>query len=131
MSDCYGRSVYYHDDTTYNLNVPTQYPQFSHELEYVSQIVPSGTANPPNKAIYGYCMTSNLEGDEQIQFLHTVSVPSAIGAGLATFTINCDPNTEYVSSEVDSEGNTTTFTSVDQYGNPIPLASSSLIVATK
>src|SRR5581483_12079319 len=48
VSDCYSRSVYYQDDTT-NLVV-----------NQVSQIVTTGTSNPPMRASYGYLTPQNM-----------------------------------------------------------------------
>jgi RHS repeat-associated protein len=113
VSDRYGRSVYYHVGSYPTQNVPAGYAQAYYELDHVSQVVSTGTPNPPNRYVYGYANVANGEGSETIPLLHTISVPSPTGNGMATATINYQPNTDYVSSRVDANGNTVTYTVVD------------------
>jgi RHS repeat-associated protein len=113
VSDRYGRSVYYHVGSYPTQNVPAGYAQAYYELDHVSQVVSTGTPNPSNRYVYGYANVANGEGSETIPLLHTISVPSPTGNGMATATINYQPNTDYVSSRVDANGNTVTYTVVD------------------
>jgi RHS repeat-associated protein len=117
VSDRYGRSVYYRVTTYYHQHVPLPHPQFFQELDQVSQIVATGTPSPPLRYVYGYQNVENghVTGGltETIPFLHTISVPSPTGTGMSTATINYQPNTSYVSSIVDANGNTRTYTIVD------------------
>jgi RHS repeat-associated protein len=110
ITDCYGRSVYY--------NVQA-YPDTlnGQHLDHVSQIVPTCTPNPPDRYIYGYQLEKfAIVNPQAFFFLHTISVPSPSGSGLATATINYDLNTGYVASIVDGNSNTRSYTSVDQNG---------------
>lgn len=113
VSDRYGRSVYYHIGNYPTLNVPSSYPQSYEEVDHVSEIVPTGTASPPDRYAYGYQEVGNGEGSEQVPFLHTLTVPSPTGSGSSTATINYDPTTDYVSSTVDANGNKHVYTSTD------------------
>ncbi len=70
-------------------------------LQSVSQVVATGTANPPAQWTYGY--TSNG------QLLHTASVPSPTGNGSSTTAINYD-GFGRVSSLVDANGNQRVYT---------------------
>src|SRR5207248_293580 len=79
VSDAYGRSVYYHTGTYATTNVPAGFPQSYQEVDTVSQVVPTGTVNPPFQWSYGYQNVSNLENSEQVPFLHTLTVPSPTG----------------------------------------------------
>ena len=113
VSDNNGRSVYYRCGYYKNLNIPGGYQQGYYELATASQIVPTGTQNPPARYNYGYQLVSNREGAEQVVFLHTITVPSPTGAGSSTDTINYDPATTFVASIVDANGNAHVYTSVD------------------
>ncbi|HLI49207.1 MAG TPA: cysteine peptidase family C39 domain-containing protein, partial [Chthonomonas sp.] len=112
VSDRYGRSVYYHESYYASQNVPAGNPQGWMELDHVSQIVSSGSGNPPDKEVYGYANFSDGEGSETVAFLHTISVPSPTGSGMSTATITYS-SLGSVSSLVDANGNTTTFSAVD------------------
>jgi RHS repeat-associated protein len=117
VSDRYGRSVYYRVSTYYHQHIPPGHPQFFQELDQVSQVVPTGTANPPLRYVYGYQNVQNAHVTggltETVPFLHTISVPSPTGTGMSTATINYQPNTCYVSSIVDANGNSRSYTVVD------------------
>ncbi len=52
VSDRYGRSVYYHVGTYQNANVPAGHTQSLLELDHASQVVPTGTANPPDRYVW-------------------------------------------------------------------------------
>jgi RHS repeat-associated protein len=58
---------------------------------------------------YGYANYGNDQSNEMIPFLHTISVPSATGSGLATATINYNSMGE-VTSTSDANGNQTIYT---------------------
>ena len=113
IDDRYGRSVYYHIGTYATVNVSPPNPQFYAEVDHVSQIVTTGTANPPDRYAYGYQDVYNGEGGEQVPLLHTMTVPSPTGTGTTTATINYAPNTCYVSSIVDANNNTRSYTVTD------------------
>jgi len=114
VSDAYGRSVVYHRS---NLNT-AYWPML--ELDQVSQIIPTadlGQSGLPGGYAYGYTIVS---GDGVLSArLHTISVPSPAGGGVtSTAMINYDAQ-GYVSSLVDGNGNTRTYTSDTGYnGNP-------------
>ena len=116
ISDCYGRSIFYHvEKSVYGQN------NSGLALDHVSQIVPTGTAAPPDRYVYGYLMSEVPEG-YNYNVLHTITVPSPTGSSTSTATINYNttmyaPNQMLVSSLVDGNGNTTTFTSVDGNSN--------------
>jgi RHS repeat-associated protein len=112
-SDAYGRSVYYHTGNYPCANVPSGYVQSFQQVDQVSQVVATGTSSPPLRWTYGYQNVSNQEASETVPFLHTITVPSPTGSGTSTATINYDPATDFVSSLVDANGNTTSFTIVD------------------
>lgn len=114
VSDAYGRSVYYHCGTYATANVPVPYSQSYQELDQASQIVVTGTANPPIRSQYGYQNVTNGDGTETVPYLHTIGVPSPTGTGTSTATINYQPSTCVVSSIVDANGNTRSYTAVDQ-----------------
>jgi len=103
ISDAYGRSVYYQTGTFGS--GPTA------ELTGVSQIVSTGTVDPPLRYTYDYQILS-APGGEQVPFLHTITVPSPTGAGNSTATINNTP-AGYVGSLVDANGNTRAYSFVD------------------
>ena len=107
VSDCYGRSVYY------------QYSSFNgywaneQMLSHVSQIVPTGTLNPPDRYAYTYVGVGNSEG-EIYPSLHTITVPSPTGVGNSTATI--DYTTDgLVADTVDANGNQRAF----DYAGPL------------
>jgi len=107
VSDIYGRAVYYH--------VGAYHGQ---ELDFVSQVVPNCTPNPPAHYVYGWQAVAGPQQSSNVYpyLLHTVSVPSPTGGGISTRTINYDPNTLFVSSYVDANGNAHNYTSVDVTG---------------
>ena len=105
VSDCYGRSVYYH----IGQHGTAPYGQTFSELDQVSQVVPTGTANALSqyqRYAYGYTSThgSYSVGDGPA-FLHTITVPSPTGSGTQMATINYGDD-QLVSSIVDANGNT-------------------------
>ncbi|MES2462005.1 MAG: RHS repeat-associated core domain-containing protein [Armatimonadota bacterium] len=101
VEDRYNRSVYYETDTSIAC------------LTQVSQIVPTGTTNPPARFTFGY-QSLVYDGDGTLApFLHTITVPSPTGTGTSSSTINYDPSSLYVTSLVDANGNTHTFTVVN------------------
>jgi RHS repeat-associated protein len=71
-------------------------------LQTVSQVVTSGTSNPPAHWSYTYDVNKG-------QQLHTITVPSPTGTGTSTATINYD-STGRVSSLVDANGNQRVYT---------------------
>lgn len=101
-SDCYGRSVYYHVG---------QYGA-GRALDWVSQLVPTCTPSPAARYTYGYQTVMNGEY-AYIPYLHTITVPSPTGTGTSTALINYDPNTLFVSSLTDANGNSHSFSAVD------------------
>jgi RHS repeat-associated protein len=71
-------------------------------LQTVSQVVTSGTSNPPARWTYGYT-------SEKGQQLNTATVPSPTGTGNSTATINYDSSGK-VTSLVDANGNQRVYT---------------------
>jgi RHS repeat-associated protein len=105
VADRYNRSIYYHESAYSTQNVPPGYPQSQQELDHVSQLVPTGTSNPPDRYAYGYLNVANGEGSELVPFLHTITVPSPTGSGSCTATINyATTGTGYITSLVDANG---------------------------
>lgn len=139
ITDCYHRRVCYHVGTYNTTNVPSGYPQSYSELDHVSQIVPDSMTSGPDRYAYGYVgvyngdtgtsgqgpTATNPNAGEHIQFLNSITVPtpssanpasgtlSAGMAGTSSSYINYSPNTCYVSSLVDGNNNTRTYTVVD------------------
>jgi len=113
VADRYNRSVYYQVSTYPNQNVPSGFPQSQQELNQVSQVVTTGTSNPPLRFTYGYQNYPNLEGTETVPFLSTITVPSPTGTGNSTATINYSSTTCAITSLVDGNGNSRNYTSVD------------------
>ncbi len=117
VADRYNRSIVYHVGSYATTNVPSPNPQAYQEVDHVSQVVTTGTVNPPDRWSYGYQNITN--GDvtnglaESVPFLHTITVPSPTGTGSSTATINYTANTDYVSSLVDANGNSRNYTAVD------------------
>jgi RHS repeat-associated protein len=114
VTDSYGRSVYYHVQWFANKNVPSPSPQYYPELDNVSQIVPTDTANPSFRYQLGYTLVANSDpgvglGGEQVVFLNTITSPSPTGTGNSVFTIAYDPATEAVHTTTDANGNITTY----------------------
>jgi len=110
IADRYGRSVVYQcggypefdGANTYNVT----------ELSHVSQIVPTGTVNPPDRYAYGYGSVSNFDGYENFPLLNAISVPSPTGTGTATARIEYAPGTMWVSALVDANGNRREYSNV-------------------
>ncbi len=106
VADAYGRSVVYSKDSA------------TARLNQVSQIAPTGAANPPLRYTYGYSQVAASDDYPQygstFPFLHTITVPSPTGGGTSTATINysTDMNAS-VTSIQDGNGYTTNFTVVD------------------
>ncbi len=129
ITDCYNRRVCYHVGTYATTNVPSSYPQSYPELDHVSQIVPGSMTSGPDRYAYGYAGVGNGDAGtgagETIPFLHSITVPAPSSANPASGTlsagmsgtsssyINYSPNTCYVSSLVDGNSNTRTYTVVD------------------
>jgi len=106
VSDRYNRSVYYQVGL---FGSDGYYPYG--ELTQASQIVPTGTVNPPLRYTYDYQLIS-APGGESVPFLHTITVPSPTGAGNSTATINNTPE-GYVGSLVDANGNSRAYSFPD------------------
>jgi YD repeat-containing protein len=118
VSGRYGRSVYY-QVASYSGGGGAGTWQ---EVDHASQIVTTGTSSPPDRYAYGYTNITNGEGSETVPALHTITVPSPTGSGTSTATINYGSlgaglPAYFVSSLVDAEGNTRTYTEVDANGN--------------
>jgi RHS repeat-associated protein len=110
-TDRYGRSVYYTCARFSNQNVPPNINrQWNDELTQVSAVVATGTSNPPVNFSYGYQNYGNGEGSEMVPYLHTITVPSPTGTGTSTSTINYNSYDGYITSIVDANGNTRTYT---------------------
>ncbi len=122
VSDCYGRSVYYQSAVFNNGNVPASYKQSGRELTQVSQLVPTGTANPPMGYQFGYTNVLNGEGSETVPVLSSTTVPSPTGTGTDTATITYQGNTGFVTAVTDANGVRTEFTPVDSNGVPVALS---------
>ena len=112
--DCYGRSVLYHVSTYLNNSGNDNIPGLPNgtvlygELDHVSQLVATGTGTAPDRYVYGY-----QNYGYGWTYLHTISVPNPSGASsLSIATINYDYTNGFVTSIVDGNGNTKTFTSV-------------------
>jgi YD repeat-containing protein len=93
-TDIYGRQVAY----TFNPGDANNPPV----LQSVSQVVTSGTPNPPAHFTYGYASGSGRQ-------LNSMTVPSPTGSGNSTATINYD-TVGRVSSLVDGNGNQRVYT---------------------
>lgn len=123
VSDCYGRSVYYHVETFPETDARQQtHP--TEELDHVSQIVPTcAAASLPDHYVYGYSQVGPFYTPSDgygptLYFLHAIQVPSPAGSGMSTATINYSNTTGMVTSLVDANGNTRSYASVDASGNP-------------
>jgi RHS repeat-associated protein len=93
-TDVYGRQISY-GFSTVSGTLPSM-------LQSVSQIVASGTSNPPAHWTYGYDVNKG-------QQLSTITVPSPTGTGSSTATINYD-SIGRVSSLRDANGNQRVYT---------------------
>jgi len=100
VTDAYGRSVYYQGGRFGSYD-------WSPDVTQVSQIVPTGAANPPARLTYTYQDLSYA--GETAPFLSTLTTPSPTGSGTSTARINYDPNTSFVRSLQDGNGNTRTY----------------------
>ncbi len=109
ISDRYGRSIYYKTRRFVNLYV-IDLP-IEDELTQVSQIVPTGTLNPPMRYVYGYQDITQGEAGRYYAALHTITVPSPTGRGVSTATINYSGF--FVGNITDGNGNTRTYTAID------------------
>ncbi len=126
VSDCYGRSVAYTSAAEGPAYVSTA------SLTHVSQIVPTASLSSsslPDKYAYGYQFyTDDQNFSEPV--LHTITVPSPSGpapstasltvneTGTSTASINyTNGGAGFVSSLVDGNGNTRTYTNCDASGN--------------
>ena len=125
VTDCYGRSVYYHVQTIANSNIPQQIPQSYQELDSVSEIVQTCTQSPDLHYVYGYTLVANGDpgsggNGEHLAFLNTIQTPSPTGTGMSTFTINYNSTTEQVASTKDGNNNQLVYTTPDVNGSPDP-----------
>jgi RHS repeat-associated protein len=93
-TDVYGRQV------AYTFSAPTGTTEKM--LQAVSQMVTSGTVNPPAQWTFGYAIDKG-------QQLSTIAVPSPTGSGNSTATINYD-SIGKISSLVDANGNQRIYT---------------------
>lgn len=105
VTDAYGRQV------SYSFSAPSGNDTGS--LTSVSQVAQAGTQNPPARWTHTYA------ADRQ---LHTITVPSPTGSGVATATINYGADGK-VSSLVDANGNQRVYTynagsTLEQVKNP-------------
>ena len=94
VTDSFGRKVVY----TFSAGSATSFSV----LQSVSQVVTSGTSNPPARWTYGYASDAGLQ-------LNAITVPSPTGTGNSTATINYTPIGK-VSSLVDANGNQRVYT---------------------
>jgi len=134
ITDFHGHQVWYHVGNYANANVPAQYTQSYQELDNVSQVMSSSTPNASNpfsvqqgnfapsasRWTYGYALVSNGymspgSPPESFSSLSSITVPSPASAGgtLSPSTAHINYGTNYVTSLVDANGNTTAFTQVD------------------
>lgn len=115
-SDGYGRSVYYQNQRLLSAGSFGPYPFYS--LTQVSQIVATGSSNPPPMRYqYGYTTVPN-EIDGSGLMLNSITVPSPTGSGTATATIHYEDYTGFVTSLVDANGNVTSYSQVNADGTP-------------
>ena len=124
VSDRYNQSVYYTVSSYATTGVPAGYPQTTKGISHVSQIVATGTSSPPDRYAYGYSNVTNHEG-ETIPMLSSITVPSPTGTGTATATINYKPTDMTVSSLVDANSNTRTYSIVDANHTKVTITNSS------
>ena len=111
--DCYGRVVHYNYDSS------------SNDIYQVSQLATSTDGDPPVGAQYTYSNLGNGEDSSGYYYLHTISIPSATGSGMATATINYDSFYGLVTSLVDANGNTITLSSGGENVTKVTYANSS------
>ena len=95
LSDRYNRSVYF----TYSNSL----------LSTVSQIVPTGTSNPPLRNTYGYPAT----GTTDQKAITSITEPSPTGSGNAVTTFVYDATTGVVLYQTDALGNKREYTAVN------------------
>jgi RHS repeat-associated protein len=118
ITDCYGRGVSY-QEAAFTVDVngqPASDGQTYQELTQVSQVAPASMTSPPSRWSFGYQDISNTEGEEEVPFLHTITVPSPTGSGTSQATLNYSATTDLVSSIVDGNGNTESFASTNATG---------------
>jgi RHS repeat-associated protein len=130
LTDNTGRSVAYHNGYYSTRNVPNSYPQYYQQLDHIGLISPIGTLSPTDRYGLGYSDSPNTEGEEEVPFLTSISVPSPTGAGLSTSTFSYDPATGELLSRTDGNGNTRSYESVDSNGNPDPSGQFTLTTVT-
>ncbi|MGO8671231.1 MAG: RHS repeat domain-containing protein, partial [Capsulimonadaceae bacterium] len=118
VTDCYGRTIYYHVGAYPTYNVAAGCPQDYFELDRVSQINSSSDLD-----VYGYTIypntVDNSNGAEGVLFLTSMSTPSPTGGGISTTTLTYDANVDVVTSETDADGNKMLLSSSDALGNPV------------
>jgi len=105
IADRYGRSV------TYQTGTFASYGGNRFELTHVSQIVSTGTTNPPDRYAYGYGSVPNVY-NEFWPLLNAISVPSPTGSGTSTARIEYANGTMWVSALVDGNGNRREYSNV-------------------
>ena len=66
IDDRYGRTVYYHEGYYRSAHVNSAFQQYEYVCDHVSQIEPTDTANPPDLYHYGYSLTTNDDGSEEV-----------------------------------------------------------------
>ncbi len=111
VADRYGRSVIYQYGSFPYFNGTTSGTNQT-QLTHVSQIVPTGTATPPDRYAYGYGSVSNNDHGEYWPFLTAISVPSPTGSGTSTARIEYASGTMWVSALVDANGNRREYSNV-------------------
>lgn len=110
VTDRYGRSV------SYTMANPGTYYTESLLLGQVSQVVPSGTSNPPVRYQYGYVAGGNGEANG-FAYLGSISVPSPVGNGMSTATLQYDSGTGFITKTTDANGNTHNYSATDWNGS--------------
>jgi RHS repeat-associated protein len=117
VEDNQGRTVLYHCGTYANVNVPPAYGVFYQQVDNVS-IVQNGPAPlPTDRYQYGYTQIANGEGNEEVPFLTSITVPSPTGVGTVSNSIEYGLESDGVIARTDANGNTHSYLSTDQYGN--------------
>ncbi len=107
VSDRYGRSVYYSKVAS---------GVGAGELWQASQVVSTGSANPPVQYQYGYVDGGNGEATSGYPYLGSISVPSPTGSGMATASIAYDAFSGFVTSVTDANGNRREYAPTDWDG---------------
>jgi RHS repeat-associated protein len=127
--DCYGRQV------NYTCSPFTVNPYTWYELINVSEVVASGTPpGPPYRYQYGYAELPPANSQSpyvQVPFLNTITTPSPNSPGATvTATINTDRYLDVVTSIVDGNGNTRSYTAVDSNHTKVTIKNRSGTVVT-